>query len=88
MVFLLTIMLPLWKDYLRWKRSVEMDEIKKLAISVGRHPVTVFRWLKRTRRVGLEDAVLLEKATGIPRLAWLYPDEFHNPMIEKYQKAS
>ncbi len=65
-----------------------MDEIKKLAITVGRHPVTVYRWLNRTRRVGLHDAVLLEKATGIPRLAWLYPDEFHNPMIHGHEKAS
>ncbi|MGO9372696.1 MAG: hypothetical protein ACLQBD_11430 [Syntrophobacteraceae bacterium] len=65
-----------------------MDEIRTLAEKVHRTPVTVFRWLKRTRRIGLDDAVLLEKVTGIPRLAWLYPDEFHNPMIEKHKKAT
>jgi len=30
-------------------------------------------------------ANLLEKATGIERLAWLYPDEYENPYINKEQ---
>ena len=62
-----------------------IDEIKSLAAKVNRTPVTVFRWLNRTRHIGLNDAATLEKITGIHRLAWLYPDEFHNPMIERYK---
>ena len=81
------IMETLWTGE-KEKLMNEMNEIKELAEKVGRHPTTVFRWIKQTRQVGLRDAILLEKETGIPRLAWLYPEEYRNPMIEKYKKVS
>jgi DNA-binding transcriptional regulator YdaS (Cro superfamily) len=68
--------------------ETNFPDIKKLAEKVGRHPTTVFRWLNRTRRISPEDAALLEKATGIPRLSWLYPDEFNNPMMRGDDKRS
>lgn len=33
-------------------------------------------------------AVLLEEATGIDRVAWLYPDQHSNPMIEKSRASN
>ena len=38
--------------------------------------------LARERRPSPELAATLEKFTGIERRAWLWPDEFHNQMIE------
>jgi len=35
------------------------------------------------RRPGPEVAAGLEKLTGVPRLCWLYPDEYPNPMIKQ-----
>jgi DNA-binding transcriptional regulator YdaS (Cro superfamily) len=67
---------------------MKTTEIKKLAGKVGRHPTTVFRWLNRTRKISPEDARLLEKATGIPRLSWLYPDEYNNPMMRRDNERS
>jgi len=56
---------------------------QELAVKVGRHPTTVFRWLRGTLKVQPEDAKKLEVITGIGRLSWLYPDEFHNPYIPR-----
>jgi transcriptional regulator with XRE-family HTH domain len=40
------------------------------------------------RRPSPEIAARLEKATGINRLAWLYPDEYPNPMISAKQEKA
>ena len=54
-------------------------EIRQLANKVHRHPSTVFRWLKGSLNISSRDAVALERATGIDRRAWLWPEEFENP---------
>ena len=38
--------------------------------------------LNGDRRPSPEMAIILEKATGIDRRAWLWPDEFQNPMLK------
>lgn len=57
----------------------EKLSIKELAFITNKNQSTIYRWLSRERNVSLEDAKLLEEVTGLRRLAWLYPDEFHNP---------
>jgi transcriptional regulator with XRE-family HTH domain len=49
-------------------RSVSYDAIAKI--------------LRGDRRPSPELAKALEKATGIPRLCWLYPEEFPNPYLK------
>ena len=39
--------------------------------------------LSGKRRPGADLAKRLEKLTGIPRMCWLYPDEYPNPMIKR-----
>lgn len=39
--------------------------------------------LCRKRRPSADLAIILEQITGIDRRAWLWPDEFPNPMIKK-----
>ncbi len=41
--------------------------------------------LKGTRYPSRVMAPFLEQATGIERRCWLWPDEFTNPIIEKYK---
>jgi hypothetical protein len=48
----------------------------------------VTKILRRERRPSPSLARELEQVTGISRLAWLYPDEFHNPMIDLYQRRN
>lgn len=42
---------------------------------------TVYRWRMRIRGISPRVAAQLEAVTGIPRLAWLYPDEIANPYM-------
>jgi DNA-binding transcriptional regulator YdaS (Cro superfamily) len=56
---------------------------RKLAQKLGRDPSTVSRWFSGMRAISPIDARLLEAATGVPRLAWLYPDEFNNPYMPR-----
>lgn len=62
---------------------MNMAEITRIADMIKRHPTTVFRWLNRTRKISPEDATALQEATGVDRMAWLYPDEFKNPYMDK-----
>ncbi len=39
--------------------------------------------LSRDRRASPEVAARLERVTGIDRRSWLWPDEFHNPLLHK-----
>ncbi len=48
---------------------------------------SLLKILKGTRRASPKLAKILEKQTGIPRLSWLYPEEFHNPLIEEFQNT-
>jgi len=46
-------------------------------------PSTSFRWLNRSRRPSPEMALKLEKLTGVPVNAWLFPNEYYNPYFSK-----
>lgn len=55
---------------------------KELAKKMKVNQSTAFRWLKRIRTPSAADAERLEQVTGIDRRAWLWPDEYPNPMME------
>jgi hypothetical protein len=61
---------------------MNLKSIKELSIKLGRHQSTIVRWFNRDRGVSAEEAKKLEAATAVPRLAWLYPDEFENPYMK------
>lgn len=61
---------------------MNVAKIRSLSARLGRHPSTVFRWFNGTRNISRNDAVKLERETGIDRRAWLWPDEFPNPMLQ------
>lgn len=56
-------------------RSVEISKRSGLSQSY------ISDVLTRRRRPSPEVAKVLESATGISRLAWLYADEYDNPLI-------
>ena len=58
--------------------SVQAELAKKL----GTSKQYLSAILTGRTRVGADMAKKLEKATGIPRLSWIYPSEYHNPMIK------
>lgn len=55
----------------------------KLARKVGVSGTFIGLVLKRRCRPSPATAAKLEAATGIDRLAWLYPDDFRNELIEE-----
>jgi len=56
-------------------------ELKKHQLGVcHRH---IDHILCRKRRPSADLAITLERITGIDRRAWLWPDEFPNPMLRK-----
>jgi transcriptional regulator with XRE-family HTH domain len=57
----------------------------KLARSVGCSVSTINDYLNRKKTPSPKMAKVLEEATGIDRRAWVWPDEFKNPMIEEVQ---
>lgn len=59
----------------------------ELARKVGRSEATVCRWVKGKRKVSPDDAAKLEVITGVDRRAWIWPDEFKNPIIEGLRKT-
>lgn len=58
-------------------------KLKELSQRLNRAESTVCRWLNGTRRISAEDARELERETGIDRRAWIWPDEYPNPMMRK-----
>lgn len=54
------------------------DLVSKIEIS-ARH---IHYILSGERKASASLALQLEKITGIDRRAWLWPEEFHNPMIK------
>jgi len=60
---------------------MEHGERTRIAKIVGVTPSHIAAIVKGHKKASPELATLLEQATGIRRLAWLYPDEFPNPMI-------
>jgi transcriptional regulator with XRE-family HTH domain len=63
--------------------------IKELSIAVGRSPSAIYRWLRGDRNIGLEDAVVLSKLTGVRLELWLPGKISQNPYctgIRAYNK--
>lgn len=59
-----------------------LEKSKDLARAVGCTERFIHLIWSGKKKPGLEMAKRLEKATGVPRLAWLYPDEFDNPYVQ------
>lgn len=62
-------------------------KIKKLAELVNKHQTTVYRWLSGVRGITKDDAIDLERATGIKAEAWLFPEKYLNPYFERKIKC-
>ncbi len=56
-------------------------EQAKLASRISKSSAYVSEVLRGKRRPSPDAAVALEKATGISRSAWLWPEEYPNPLI-------
>jgi transcriptional regulator with XRE-family HTH domain len=69
-------------------QTIKHGQITEMARKVG--ITTQFMWsiTKGLRKPSATVAEKLEKATGIDRRAWLYPDEFHNPMISRAEAST
>lgn len=62
-------------------------KIKQLAQKTGTSFKHVWAICRGKARASTKLAKALENVTGISRLAWLYPEEFHNPLIEEFQNT-
>ncbi len=62
---------------------MKYGEQKKIAQSVGVTSSQIGYVLRGKSRPSPELAARLEQVTGISRLAWLYPDEYPNPLINQ-----
>ena len=60
---------------------MQHGERTRIARKVGVAPGHIAAIVKGNKKASPELAALLEKATGVDRRAWLYPDEFPNPLI-------
>ena len=58
----------------------------EIAQKIGTTRQAVQAYLSGNRRAGPRMAKKLEKATGIDRLAWMYPGEMDNPYLKKDNK--
>lgn len=61
--------------------------LNELAHKVNVSVKHIWSILNNKSRPSPELAKELERVTGVTRLAWLYPDEFHNPYIKKIPKT-
>jgi transcriptional regulator with XRE-family HTH domain len=61
------------------KRGSQAD----LARRMGMSRQAVHEILSRKRTPGYKLSVKLEQATGVPRLSWMDPDTYPNPLIKK-----
>jgi hypothetical protein len=61
------------------KKGMQKNLARALGIS-GQHINDI---INRRRRPSPDMAAQLEDLTGIDRRGWLWPDEFHNPLIKK-----
>lgn len=57
-------------------------ERTRIAAAVGVSANQISSILKGKRRPSADLAARLEKATNISRCAWLWPDEYPNPLIQ------
>lgn len=67
--------------------SVEITR-REIAIKTGLTRQHIDFIMTRKRRPSPELAALLERITGIDRRAWLYPDEFPNPLFDNRSEAT
>jgi|GEM_PF-5405513 plasmid maintenance system antidote protein VapI len=58
-------------------RGFQADLARRMGIT--RQAVSII--LSGKVSIGKKMAKRLEEATGIPRLSWLYPETYHNPML-------
>lgn len=67
--------------------SVKHGEITQMAKKAGISVTHMADILRADKTPSPNLAVRLEKITGISRSAWLFPDEYPNPMIRNSQEA-
>lgn len=58
------------------------NKAREIAEQVGASRPFILNILNGHRSPSALMAVKLEQATGVSRLAWLYPHEFENPLIK------
>lgn len=58
----------------------------EIALRAGLDRSVVSRILSRERCPTPETARRLEMATGVPRVAWIWPDEYYNPYFKQAQE--
>jgi transcriptional regulator with XRE-family HTH domain len=63
-------------------------EITRIARKVGITTTYMALIIKGKKLPSAAVAEKLEKATDVDRRAWLYPDEFHNPMISRAEAST
>jgi transcriptional regulator with XRE-family HTH domain len=61
----------------------KLDSVSEIArrLRVSRQAINAY--FQGHLTPGPRMAKKLEAVTGIPRLSWMYPDEYHNPLIKK-----
>lgn len=59
------------------ERGFQADLARRMGISRQ----AVHEILSGKRVPGYRMAVKLERATGVPRLAWMDPNQYHNPLL-------
>lgn len=65
-----------------------MIDVEELAKSLNKTKRHIYYIMAGRRTASLEFAKELEKVTGVPRLSWLYPDEYHNPYVKKKEHTA
>ncbi len=62
---------------------IKRGQIAETARKVGISSQFMWSIVRGHKKPSAAVAVLLEKETGIDRRAWLYPDEFKNPLLSR-----
>lgn len=62
--------------------------VEQIAKQTGKSKKHIEFLFSRKRRASPELAIELEKLTGIERRAWIWPDEFHNPLIQQPESCA
>jgi len=65
-----------------------MADIEIIKQGTGKTSTYIKMLLNRKRRASANLAVKLENITGIDRRAWIWPDEFPNPLINSKERTS
>lgn len=59
---------------------------KQIAEKMGKSIPTIYRWINRTCPMSAEDALRMEDITGVKAAAWIFPEKYNNPYINKVNK--